>query len=96
MGRNFHSLALIVAFAGKEVARVYMAIRLAEAKHVEKTLTENDIDYSIEIEPYETFVLGLFPSRHTGVAFYVLSGQVEFCRRILVDAGLQVGIVDEE
>jgi hypothetical protein len=84
------------SFAGQEVARVYMAIRLAEAKHVERTLSGNGIDYSIEIEPYERFVLGLFPSRHTGVAFYVLFGQAEFCRRMLVDAGLQVGIVDEE
>ena len=84
------------SFTGKEVARVYMAVRLAEAKHVEKTLTENDIDYSIEFEPYETLVLGLFPSRRTGVAFYVLSGQAEFCRRMLVGADLWVGIIDEE
>jgi hypothetical protein len=30
------------------------------------------------------------------VAFYVLSGQAEFYRRVLFEGGLKVGIVDDE
>ena len=81
--------------ADKELARIYIAGRLAEAKRVEKTLSDHGIDYSIEIEQFETYVLGLFPSRHSGVAFYVVSSQAEFCRRALLDQGLRIGIVDE-
>jgi hypothetical protein len=38
-------------FLDKEVTRVYLAGRLSEAKHVERTLTGNGIDYTVDIEP---------------------------------------------
>ncbi len=81
--------------ADKEIARIYIAGRLAEAKRVEKTLSDRGIDYSVELEEYETYVLGLFPTRHAGVAFYVVSSQAESCRRALLEQGLHVGIVDD-
>ena len=81
---------------GREVARVYLAGRLAEAEQVERTLTGQGIDYAVDLEPFRTFVLGIFPSEHTGVGFYVLSGQAGFCRRALLDAGLRAGIEEDD
>ncbi len=81
---------------GKEVTRVYIAGRLAEALHVEKTLTEHGIDYAVDIEPFRVLVLGVFLSEHKGVGFYVLSGQADFSKRALLHAGLRTGIEEDE
>jgi hypothetical protein len=35
-------------------------------------------------------------NRDAGAAFFVLSGRAEFCRRVLFEGGLKVGIVDDE
>ncbi|MGH7770683.1 MAG: hypothetical protein ACREQA_00425 [Candidatus Binatia bacterium] len=79
-------------FAEKEVARIYIAAELGEAKRVENTLTQNGIDYAVEIEPYVRYNLGSLENK--GAAFYVISGQADFCRRALREAGLKAGIVD--
>jgi hypothetical protein len=81
---------------GKEVTRVYIAGRLAEARDVEKTLTDHGIDYAVDLEPFRLMVLGIFPSEHTGVGFYVLSGQAHFSKRALLDAGLRDGMEEDE
>ena len=81
-------------FAEKEVARIYLAGELAETKRVEQILSANGINYAVEVEPYVTLSL-IFSSEHAGAAFYVLSGQAEFCKRALFEAGLTVGIEDE-
>ena len=83
-------------FLEKEVSRIYIAARLAEAKQVENTLTEQGLDYAVEIEPFYKIVLGLFPCEYAGAAFYVLSGQATFARQALLVAGLKTGLVDEE
>ena len=80
-------------FADKEVARIYLAGKLAEAKQVEEILSANGINYAVEVEPYVT--LSLFSSEYAGAAFYVLSGQADFCKRALFEAGLKVGIENE-
>jgi hypothetical protein len=77
----------------KEVARIYLAGELAEAKRVEEILNSNGIDYAVEVEPYVRF--SLFSSEYAGAAFYVLSGQAELCRRALCEAGFKAGILDE-
>ena len=82
-------------FTGKEIARVYIAARLPEARRVDETLTGHGVDYFVEIEPFKIFILGLFPSERSGVAFYVLAGQAQFSRRVLHDAGLKAGLLDE-
>ena len=83
-------------FADKEIARVYIAGRLGEAKGVEQALSENGVDYFVESETFETNLLGVLPTRYDGVALYVLSGQASFCRRILGEAGLKDGLVEKE
>ena len=80
---------------GKEVTRVYIAGRLSEATLVEKTLTEHGVDYAVDLEPFRLLVLGLFPSEHTGVGFYVLSGQADYARRALLEAGVRTGIEED-
>jgi hypothetical protein len=84
------------SFAGKEVARVYIAGRLSEAKRVEQTLSENGIDYTVDAEPFEVRILGILPSQYEGLVFYVPSGQAHFCREILRQAKLVTGLVEEE
>ena len=39
-------------FSDKEVARIYLAGELAEAKRVEEILSANGINYAVEVEPY--------------------------------------------
>ena len=82
-------------FADKDVARVYIAGRLSEAKRVESALSEKGIDYAVDIEPFVTRVLGIFRTEYDGVAFYVLSSQAAFARQTLADAKLRVGLVDD-
>ena len=83
-------------FADKEIERVYIAGQLGEAKGVEQALSENGVDYVVEVEPFETYLLGILPTKYDGVAFYVLSGQASLCRRILREAGLKGGLVEQE
>jgi len=83
-------------FTDKEVARVYIAGRLSEAKRVEQTLSENSIDYMVDAEPFEVRLLGILPMQYEGLAFYVLSGQADFCRDLLQRAQLVTGLVEEE
>ena len=91
-------MALVDAetFDDKEVAMVYVAARLSEGKRVEQVLTDNAIDYAVDIEPFQSRVLGLLPVEYEGVGFYVLSGQADFCRRILREAGLVQGLVEAD
>jgi hypothetical protein len=83
-------------FAGKEVARVYIAARVSEAERVENILEERGIDYAVEIEPFRKNLLGFLPTEYTGVAFYVVSGQAAFTRQLLLAAGLSQGIAADE
>lgn len=80
---------------GKELVRIYLARELREAKRVETVLTGLGIDYAVEVEPYVTTMSSIFSSEYKGAAFYVLADQVEFCRRILSEAGLTVGIMED-
>lgn len=83
-------------FGEKEVVRIYIAGALGEAKRVEAILTENGIHYAVEVELYLTSsIFSIFSSGQKGASFYVISGQADFCRRVLRDAGLKVGIIED-
>ena len=79
------------AFEEKDISRIFIAKNLNEAKIIEKLLAENNIEYAINIEPFQPKSLLQFELR--GAAFYVLSGQGDFCRQIIVEEGLVAGIV---
>ena len=70
---------------------------LDEASCVEGILTEHGIDYAVVVEPYlkplcVLFWLGLY----AGAAFFVSSTQASFAQSILLAAGLNAGIQDDE
>jgi hypothetical protein len=83
-------------FDGKDIAVVYIAARSAEAKEVERVLSDSGVDFAVDVEPYNVRLLGLFPRQYEGVGFYVLAGQAEFCRTVLREAGLVQGLSDVE
>jgi predicted nucleic acid-binding Zn ribbon protein len=78
------------------VAIVYIAGRLSESKQVEQVLTENAIDYAVDIESLEKRLLGILPVKYKGIGFYVFSGQADFCRRVLHGAGMVQGLVEDD
>ena len=83
-------------FGDREVVRIYIAGELGEAKRVETILAGNGIHYAVEVEPYMTSsIFSIFSSGQKGASFYVVSGQADFCRRILHEAGLKVGIIED-
>ena len=83
-------------FDDQEITMVYVAGRLAEGKDVEQVLSANSIDYAVDFELFESRALGILPVEHEGVGFYVLSGQADFCRRVLREAGLVQGLVEDD
>jgi hypothetical protein len=91
-------MALVDAdvFAEKDVSAVYIAGRLHEARRVERALSERDIDYAVDIERFRSYLLGVFPTEYDGVAFYVLSEQAALSRRVLQEAGLTAGLVEDD
>jgi len=84
------------AFDGKRVVLVYIAGRLKEGKQVEAALSQHAIDYAVDIEPFEHRVLGILPVEYEGVGFYVVHDQADRGRRVLREAGLLQGLVEED
>ena len=82
-------------FGDKEIARVYFAATLSEAQRVETELDKHNIDYAIEVESYLASAV-FWLSERKGAAFYVISGQADFCSRMLDEAGLTAGLLEKE
>jgi len=82
-------------FGEKETPRIYLAASWPRRKRVERVLNANGIEYAVEVEPYMRLSVFSFPSEYKGAAFYVLSGQANFCKRVLLEAGLELGIQEE-
>ena len=80
------------SFANNEVARVYIAGTLAEARRVEELLGGHGVDYVVQVEPYRASIL--FGPRN-GAAFYVVDSQAEFCRLQLSTGGFERGLLYE-
>jgi hypothetical protein len=79
----------------KEIELVYIAGTLAEARRVEKTLTEIGVDFTIGLEEFMQGVFSVaFGRVHTGAGFFVVVGQADYCRKLLRRAGLRTGLVD--
>ena len=80
-------------FSDKEISRIFIADSTKKAEMAEDILTENDIDYAVSLEP---FVEIAFIAERNGIAFYVLSGQADYCRKLLASKGLSSGLTVEE
>ena len=86
---------LLEEFSDKDTARIFIAQDMKQAGRVEQLLTENGIDYAINVEPFSQYIPFLAPAQYMGAAFYVLSGQGAFCRNLLRAQGLSAGVVDD-
>ena len=75
---------------------IFIAARRTEAQHVEEVLTRLRIDYAVEIAPYATSILGLFPTQYRGAHFTVMAGQAGDCRQARHRAGVTQGVVEED
>jgi hypothetical protein len=82
-------------FGDKEIARIYFAARLSEAQLVENELNKHNIEYAVEVEAYLASAV-FWLSEHKGAAFYVITGQADFCARVLNEAGLTAGLLEKE
>jgi hypothetical protein len=83
------------AFGAKDLALIFIAAKTAEAREVERILTDRGIDYCLG--PEEFMRQGaLFVSNLRGVGFYVVAGQAGFCRDVLKEAGFGVGVIESE
>lgn len=82
-------------FNDQEVARIYLAVKFAEAERVESELNKHDIDYAVEVEPYRVSPV-FWVSKHKGAAFYVRVSQADFCSELLRSASLTAGLLEKE
>ncbi len=74
----------------RQLARIFLAVTVAEARRVEAVLDELDVDYAVRVEPCGRT---LFGSVRQGAAFLVDAAQADRCDEALVKAGLEAGIV---
>jgi hypothetical protein len=74
----------------RPLARIYLAVNVAEARRVEAVLDKIDVDYSVRVEPCGRT---LFGSVRKGAAFFVDAAQADACDAALEKAGLGAGIV---
>jgi hypothetical protein len=81
------------AFGDSELACVYVAATLREARDAEAVLTAVGVDYVIDVEEIGTT---LFGSQRHGAAFYVTPAQAAYSGSKLVSAGLGLGVLIEE
>jgi hypothetical protein len=76
-----------------DLACVYVAATLKEAKAAEALLTAVGVDFVVDVEEIGTTLFG--STRH-GAAFYVATGQAAYSGSKLVAAGLGLGVLVEE
>ena len=80
-------------FSDKDISRIFIASSIKEAESAEDILTQNGMDYAISLEPYTRLFFG---TERKGIAFYVLSGQASYCRKLFELKGLSSGLTLEE
>jgi hypothetical protein len=81
-------------FSDKDISRIFIARNIREAERAEMLLRENGISYAVEIEEF----VGAGPfaiSAKNGVAFYVLSGERNFCRDLFFRNHLKSGWIGD-
>jgi hypothetical protein len=75
-----------------DAERVFIAGKLREALLVEEVLTAAGVNYAVQVEPFGTSILF---SQRNGAAFYLTSGQADYCRTRLIASGLGRGVVED-
>ena len=77
-------------FGGQELAAVFLAATLREARRAEALLTERGVNYVVKTEQFGRSLLG---SPRVGAVFYVQLSQAEYCGSQLVAAGFGRGVL---
>jgi hypothetical protein len=72
-------------FEDEELALLYIAKRLSEAKLLEKVLEDAGIDYLVEPDAYRGGIL--FPAERIGAFFYVQLLQAPSARTLIAEKG---------
>jgi hypothetical protein len=83
-------------FSGSDVSRIFVAANIREAEAAEALLTEHSITYALQIEEFVNSGPLTLSSAKNGVFFYVLAGQRDFCRQLLLRNGLNSGIIETD
>lgn len=73
--------------AGKPLSLVYIADNLVDAQKAERILTEQEIDFTISLEPFASTSVMLVGER-TGLFVYVPAERHDSCRGMLERNGL--------
>ena len=81
------------AWTDRDLAGVFIAETLVEARMAEELLTNRGVNYAVQVE---LFGYTLFGSARYGAMFYVNVGQAVYCRSAFVAAGMELGVVDLE
>ena len=81
------------ALEGRDLARVYIAPKLREARRVEQLLTTQGIDYVVSVEPV---LRSLFGSTRNAAVFLVAAEDADVSAGALTEAGLGLGVVPED
>lgn len=77
-------------FGDRELARIFMTPKMAEARRAEDALSARGVDFFVMAEPFGRTLFGF---TRTGASFYVLADQVDLSVEVLEAAGLSRGIV---
>ena len=74
-------------FAASELALVYIAKRLKDAKRLEDLLTGAGVDYLVETDTYRGGFI--FVSERVGAFFYVQPAAETACRELMAQRGFK-------
>lgn len=72
-------------FGDEELALIYIAKRLRDAKRLEEVLTNRGLDYLVEADTYRGGVI--FVSERVGAFFYVRPRDEDLAREVMAGAG---------
>jgi hypothetical protein len=76
----------------RELARVFIASTMVEARRAEEVLSAHDVRYAVVAEPIGRT---LFGSPRNAAVFYVAAVDADACASILTTNGLAFGVVKD-
>jgi hypothetical protein len=81
------------ALADQKLTRVFVSLKLAEARRAEELLAARGVDYVVTVEAVGRTLLG---SPRNAAVFSVHDSQAVSCVSALVEAGLGAGVIGRE
>jgi hypothetical protein len=80
------------ALADRRLVRVYIALKIREARQVEGVLDQHGVEFAVLVEPAGR---SLFGSARQGAVFCVAEEHSVRCVELLTRAGFDVGVVPQ-